>query len=371
MSAVKLTLLHAGDILLDTPFFSSKAKESERRRAQVRETFERLLAAARTHEAAVVLFSGNLFDNDYASTETVNYLFSLFAQMPAVRFLIAAGPKDAAVRSGLLSVCRLPKNVTVFEKGKTAYVSLSDDSAFIFGGWSHDRADAEFHPLQNLPSDVRFDLLGGYAKCANEGVCYTEEEIAQSGARYVALSGQAFDGFHKAGETLYAYSGFLESFDFSCEGFGGANLVRFFENGEVEATRLSLGVLRYAEEKIDVSEMRSAAEVEQAITELVAQRGYGEETALRVIFEGHSVPDFVPPVYTHESLFGLAEICSQDRSVPDKNADDYAKDTSVRGELVRAIMPSIKANDSKTKENASRALRITFSALDNDGPARL
>ena len=371
MSAVKLTLLHAGDILLDTPFFASKAKESERRRIQVRETFENLLAQVRTHQAAVVLFSGNLFDNDYASTETVNYLFSLFAQMPAVQFLIAAGPKDAAIRAGILSVCKLPKNVTVFEKGKTAFVSLSDDSDFIFGGWSHDRADAAFQPLKDLPSDVKFDLLAGYAKCGNEGVCYTEDEIAKSGARYVALSGQAFDGFHKAGETLYAYSGFLESFDYSCEGFGGANLVRFFENGEMEASRLSLGVLRYAEERIDVSDMQSTAQAEQALAELIAERGYGEETALRVVFEGHSIPDFMTPVYVHEPMFGLAELCSVDRSVPDKNAADYAKDTSVRGELVRAILPGMQAGDPKTKENTPRALRIAFSALDNEGPSRL
>ena len=56
---------------------------------------------------------------------------------------------------------------------------------------------------------------------------------------------------------------------------------------------------------------------------------------------------------------------------PDKNEQDYAKDLSVHGELVRAIMPHILKDDTKTKENAARALRITFSALDNDGSSRL
>ena len=371
MSAVKLTLLHAGDILLDTPFVSSKAKESERRRSELKETFDRLLAQVKAHDAAVVLFTGNLFDNEYASTETFSFLSARFAQMPAVRFLIAAGPKDAAVRTGIYSVCRLPKNVTVFESGKTAMVSLSDDGEFTFGGWSHDSANAAFRPLQKLVSPLPFDVLGGYAGMDGEGVCITEEEIASSGAKYIGLSGKPFDGFRKASETVYAYSGFLESTSYGDVGFGGANLVRFYEDGTLEVERLSLGVLRYAREVIDVSDMKTTAEAEEAISALISERGYGEETALRVVFEGHSTPDFLPPLYNHVPLFGLAELCTVDRSLPDKNERDYAKDLSVRGELVRAMKPSAETNDPKSKEIAARALRITFSALDNDGSSRL
>lgn len=371
MSSVKLTVLHAGDILLDTPFPASRAKESERRRGEVKETFDRLLAQARSLDVAVVLFSGNLFDNMYASTDTFEFLSSRFAQMPAVRFLIAAGPRDAAVRAGLLSMCHLPKNVTVFERGKTAALSLSDDSTFSVGGWSHDSAEASFCPLRNLPEDVHFDLLGGYATLGKEGVCVTEEEIASSGARYVGLSGAPFDGFHQAGDTLYAYSGFLESGGYGDCGFGGANLVQFNEDGTVVTSRLSLGVTRYAEHTLDVSDIKTAAEAEAAIKALIAEHGYGEETALRIIYEGHSIPDFVPPAFHHTELFGVSELCSVDRSLPDKNASAYARDMSVRGELVRAVGPSIASPDKKTQEIAAKALRITFSALDNEGSSRL
>ena len=371
MSAVKLTLLHAGDILLDTPFAFSKAKESERRRATLKDTFDRLLSQAKALDAAVVLLTGNLFDNEYASSDTVAFLTSRFAQMPAVRFLIAAGPKDAAVRAGLYSVCHLPKNVTVFEGGKTAMVSLSDDGEFTFGGWSYDSPDAAFYPLKNLEGPLPFDVLGGYATMENGGVCISESEIAQSGAKYIALSGKPFDGFKKAGNTVYAYSGFLESAGYGDVGFGGANLVRFLEDDTIETERISLGELRYAREVIDVSAMKTTAEADEAIAALIAEKGYGEETALRIVFEGHSIPDFLPPLYNRTPAFGVAELCTVDRSLPDKNEQDYAKDLSVHGELVRAIMPHILKDDTKTKENAARALRITFSALDNDGSSRL
>ena len=371
MSAVKLTLLHAGDILLDTPFAFSKAKESEHRRAVLKETFDRLLAQAKALDAAVVLFTGNLFDNEYASTDTLSFLTSRFAQMPAVRFLISAGPKDAAVRAGLYSVCNLPKNVTVFAGGKTAMASLSDHAEFFFGGWSYDKSDAAFRPLKDLDKDVAFDVLAGYAAMEGEGVCISEEEIAQSGAKYIALSGKPFDGFKQVGDTVYAYSGFLESTGYGDVGFGGANLVRFLEDGTVETERIPLGELRYAREVIDVSAMKTTAEADEAIAAVIAEKGYGEETALRIVFEGHSIPDFLPPLYNRTPAFGVAEICTVDRSLPDKNEQDYAKDLSVHGELVRAIMPHILKDDTKTKENAARALRITFSALDNDGSSRL
>ena len=133
----------------------------------------------------------------------------------------------------------------------------------------------------------------------------------------------------------------------------------------LKVERLLFGSKRYVTISLDVSEMGQVGLVEQALQELIRQRSYGPETVLGVVYTGHTAPTYTPPKLTDETSFGLAGIVSVDTSVPDRDEADYARDMSIRGELIRALSPSADEKNEKNKENIAKALRIAFAALDN------
>lgn len=367
MEAQDIRLLHAGDVFLDTPFPSSSAAESATRRGWVWQTLETLLEEAERRQVHALLLSGNLLDNTYASADTAARLCRLFSEHKDIAIFISAGKRDALGEGNLLSLFTLPDNVRVYKEQSCVFLPLAGTDLFV-GGWSFAEGVEQFSPLAGKieAPEGRAVLCG----TATVGACETGASLdlgalALEGVAYVALSGAPFEGFAETSGTVCAYSGSLEATGFADGGRGGANLITLTEDGQVLCERLPLGRGLYATEQVDVSAMTEPAEAIEAVRSVIGEKGYGRGTALCVVYVGHTAPSFTPPSLTDPEPFGLDEILSVDHSLPDKDEAEYARDMSVRGEVVRALSPSLHANAEKTAENAADALRITFSALDN------
>ncbi|MBP5209694.1 MAG: hypothetical protein J6125_02425, partial [Clostridia bacterium] len=134
---------------------------------------------------------------------------------------------------------------------------------------------------------------------------------------------------------------------------------------ELYGERMLIGCRRYVTVDLPLDGMTSEAEVEGAIREIVRQGEYGKETSLLVRFGGHTSPDFLPRTPGDKTTYGLAELVCVDLSLPDSDENGYARDMSVRGEMVRAFAPALADDDPDKKEIAAEALRIAFAALDN------
>lgn len=417
-----IRILHCGDIYLGRPFSTLAAKSSERRRGEVKQTFKDLLHYVEEEQIHIVLLSGNLFAFDYVNYETVAWVMREMEKMSSTRFMIAPGTADGLDGQSFYEVCHLPENVHIFS-AKAECVTLPKWRITVFG-WGISSEQEERCPLSKLSAldtDGTLLVCGCVSPVGQAGVRVSPEEISSSGAIYVGLSnGEGFAGFAQMGETVAANSGWLESSSFSHEGFGGANLLTLMREGEYEipveeenepeeltpaeqmtyfetaeenaeensqnqeeeqkphmeftisegkliAERLLFGGRQYITETIDISEFSGVEQVEEALCTLIREKGYGAETSLCVVLVGHTTPEFIPPRLRDHTAHGLAELLSVDKSVPDKDEQDYLKDMSIRGELMRALMPSILNGEEKSKENAVKALRIAFLALDNDG----
>ena len=417
-----LRILHSGDIYLGRPFPLLPAKSSERRRAETMQTFKELLRYVEEQRVHLVLLSGNLFDFDYVGYETVSYVMREMERMSFAEFLIAPGTADQTEKQSFYNVCHLPKNVHVFG-AKAEFVHFPQYRVSVWG-WGISPEQAELCPMAKIPEYPKDHslLVCGYAAPAGQGGSQVSpDEIASSGAAYVGLSGgEGFFGFSQLNDTVTAFSGHIESSSFADVGFGGANYLVLQREGEIEeiipeeeekpdelapaeqmtyfedaeekveeepqiaqeeqkplvefdikegkliAERLLFGGRQYITEVIDITPFSTVEEVEQALSTLIRDKGYGTETSLCIILKGHTTPEFMPPRLRDHTAHGLAELLSMDKTVPDKDENEYVKDMSIRGELMRAMMPAILNGEEKSKENAIKALRIAFLALDNN-----
>ncbi|MFA5562147.1 MAG: hypothetical protein WDA00_05855 [Eubacteriales bacterium] len=365
MPTEAIRLFHTGQVFLDCPFPTPFARDSAQRREQTRRTFVRLIDEVGAQGAHLLLISGNLFDNEYATVGTADFLSAQFARIPAVQVVIAPGPHDAFVPGGLYACSLLPANVFVFETPTWAHFAVGGHPLSVYG-WAYAGRDAEQFPfaapLPPPPSPLQ--LVCGYAELGRQ---ITHEQIEQLGACYTALSGSRnFRGFSRAGGCLYAESGVLESGSFDETGFGGANLVTLTPPaGEATARRLSLGRCRYESRVLDVSGLDSWQLLSGAISALIAAQGYGTETALHVQLEGTVPPGLCLPPQVPPEPFGVAALFLSDKTLPLAEQTRFARDMSIRGEVYRTLLPRIEAGTGRERERAAQSLKIAFSALDN------
>ena len=374
-------VLHMGDVFLDCPFSAMTAEQSAARRREARGTFLRTVKYAQEQELDLVLISGNLLDNRYATLETLEMLRAAFSSAPAVRFVICPGSHDPLTPDSIYTLGRLPENVTVV---RTEAPSRYDfpEVGFSVTAWAFcDKtypkaplADGKAEPLAGCVSLV----AGCAAEGAEEGLAPVSiNQIGEFGGDYTALSGGSlFDGFHRVAQTTYAYSGALENSCYEEPGFGGANLLTLYPSptggaARVECARVDLGCRRYAIEEFDITGIDNPNEVLNRITAVISERGYGKETALRVILTGKTPIGFaVPRTMTNES-FGVYVFDLVDRTLPAFDDSRVARDMTVRGEVCRTLIPQMRGGDEEEAQNAARALRIALGALDGRDVTKL
>ncbi len=374
MQQKTIKLLHLGDVFLDCPFSVMTAQDSAARRRETRETFLRAVKYVQEQDIDVLLITGNLVDNIYATLETVELLRSAFASIPACRVFITPGAHDAIGENSIYTLGKLPENVHVFDAVTPTRV-VADEKKLAVIGWAFTDATYPMSPLADGKAEPYFDgvtLVCGYATLDGDAgqAPVTMTQIGEFGGDYTALSGgNLFDGFHRVNSATFAYSGALEHSCYEEPGFGGANFVsitpgRLGTAARLETARIDFGCRRYAAEEFDISDVTSQNEVLNRITAVIGERGYGRETALKVVLTGRVPVGFSVPAMTNEH-FGLYAFDLDDRTIPAFDDSRVARDMTVRGELCRTLIPSMRSGNEEERQVAATALRIGIAALEN------
>ena len=376
-----IKILHLGDVFLDCPFSSMRAEDSAARRRETRETFLRAVKYASEEEIDLVLISGNLTDSHYATFDTLELLGRAFASAPKCRFLITPALHDPAEENCLWRFGHFPENVRVFTSDRVTPVAYPELGVTVYG-WAFVKENYPASPLSSADG-AQADAEGvrivmGYAEVGDGTgeAPLTVSEIGMFGGDYVALSGgRLFDGFHRVENTVYAYSGALEHASYEEPGFGGANRVTITPvtggRPRVECARLDLGCRRYAMEEFDITGVDNPNEVLNRITAVIRERGYGRETALKVILTGKTPFGFaIPRTLTNEN-FGLSVFELEDRTLPLFDDSRVARDMTVRGEVCRTLIPIMRSGTEEERRAAAYALKVGLGALNGRDVTKL
>ena len=365
-----LTILHVGDVLLDGPVGRLRRDTKEHRREELRESFLAFMERVRAEKADAVVFSGNLLDGRYAENGTLTFLLRVFESHPECHFVIAPGPRDPYDARGIYASKRWPRNVHIFAEEVLGTYNFPDLPLTVYG-WGYRSFACTHAPLTGAhkPASDRFSLLCGYTRLdeSKEDAPVSRELLSAFGAHYAALSGGIHDGFHRAGEGVYAYSGTFEGRDDSDaeEQSGGYIRVRATK-GEggwaIDLKRVPLDTYSYVTERIDVSHLSDAKTVQEMLNTRIQEKGYGEKTVLRVILCG-AVPLLASFAGLDDGGAGLYSLWVEDRTVPTDGCDALFREMNARGELYRHFYPKMTTGSEEECARAARAFRVAYAAL--------
>ena len=365
-----IKIFHTGDFHLDSPFSGLDVREGDKRRAEHRDIFVYALDRARESGCDMVLVSGDLFDCGYVGGETVSQTLGAIERcgLPVV---LSPGNHDPFTPNGIYARGDLPSNLYVFDKEELSYFDFNIDSTAVrvFGyAFTSNR-----YPRDPIPES--YELLSGGINllCAHTELDEAiprfapikRSRLADSGFVYCALGHEHKHGDpERAGGTTYCYSGFAVGRSFDELGRGRALTVEIDkETHECQISPMILTDKQYVIEKLDISGAESESDVAERIGELVREKGYGNESGLRVILSGVVSPELIIPRISASTL-SLALLQIVDDTLPILDGEYLERDISLKGAFYRELLPRLRSEDENERRVAAEALRIGLSALE-------
>lgn len=357
-----IKFLHCGDLHLDAPFALRSPTEAERRRTELRGDLSSLMLYIRQQKVEICLISGDLFDGNAVTPETLALLEREFASCPDCRFFVSPGNHDPLTAGSPYRTMKLPANVHIFGSEKER-VCLDDLGVDVYG-FGFDGRNGGANPVLGYPrkdpSRINIlcchgDLEGGNASpyCP-----FTKEDLARSGFDYVAL-GHIHKGtdLQKEGEVFWAYPGCIRGRGFDETGYKGF-LFGAMEKGNVAAKFIPVSNHRYEIAAVDVTGLTRTEALEKVRKTAIT---YGRETILRVILTGQVEEGLVilPGEISHSAEYP-ASVEIKDRTVLAPRFTDLEKSNTLKGVFYRLMAEKIEKG-----EIPSDALKYGLLALDD------
>ncbi len=369
-----IKLLHCADLHLDSPFSLDDPGKAEQRRAELRGAFTSMMLFAKTESVDVMLMAGDLFDSEYAGSDTAALMAREFAANPKCRFIISPGNHDPYTAESIWARFQFPDNVYIFDSDKLSYFTFDDLGVDIYG-YAFTSLSLTFNPFAGRKprNPRRINLLcahGDLGAPVSQYCPIALSDVQSSGFDYIALGHRHNTaGIERAGGTYYGYSGCLEGRDFGETGHKGAvyAVLDKTESGELHAEirGLRFSKRRYEIARLDVTGCISEKEIISRLQRLIIEKKFGSDTALRCILEGELPPQAeLSEKRIKNAVQGLFSLELVDRTtLPMANAETLADDPTIRGLVYKALLPKMRDGTPEERETAARALRLIYDAL--------
>lgn len=355
-----IKILHAADFHMDSPFNGLPEDKAKLRRREQRAIFEKLAAICESEKVQLLLLSGDLFDSSMAYQETVDAVSAVFSKISAEVF-IAPGNHDYLCLKSPYYKMDLPENIHIFSSPTIKCVELPKLGCRIWGaGFTSSHCGAllgKFSTGYESFIDIMVlhgDTFGGPYNPVSP------EEIANTGLDYLALGHiHSFDGFHKAGKTVYAYPGCPEGRGFDELGEKGY-IIGTIDKDKCDLRFISMGGRQYRIERVDLTGRDNPTDAVNSVSVLSPGRDI-----CRIILTGE-YDGFIDTSALSDVLsdkFFYTEIYNETR--PSRDLWAEAGDDTLKGLFVRHMRTKYDEADDDGKKQILEALQFGIGALEN------
>lgn len=352
-----LTILHAADLHLDSPFRSLPAAEAQARRAGQRKMLEQLRDLALDHSVDLVLLPGDLFDSQQVYPETLEALARTLGSLPCP-VCIAPGNHDYYSEKSPYAQPIWPENVHIFTSETVTAFSFPDLGVTVYG-CAFVSPFRDDDPLAGFVAKGDCALAigcfhGDVGKPSRYGPI-SPESLAKSGLCYAAL-GHVHALEHHADEpTPWAYSGCAQGRGFDELGDKGVLLVRL-ENGQVGGKLLALDGPRYWELSLP-----AGADLKEALA------GKADDYVRLTLTGEAQAPDLLGLQALGDSLCKVFQL--RDETVPPLDLWARGTEDTLTGHFVRELRARLDGADEQDRPRLLAALRWGLAALEGrEGP---
>lgn len=348
-----MKIIHTADIHLGSKMDSRFGKTvSDERKAEVRNTFRRLVEYAKEEGVAVVMLCGDIFDSDRPFKKDKDFFYSVIKNTPEIDFLYLKGNHDTDDK--LPEV--LPENLKLFSDKWTSYAYENT----VISGTEITAANASSYPaaLSLRKDTLNIVMLHGQAS-DGAGGSVNLKKLKNRNIDYLALG-----HIHKPSEGVldergvYVYCGCLEGRGFDETGEHGFVLLDT-AGGKIAHTFIPFAERRIREIDADITGSKNAYE---AYKKVCAGVKFEKRDLYRINLVGEIDFDVDKLAGDVEKLLASAcfFISVKDKTEKKIDVGKYANDLSIKGEFIRTVYAETDLGD----EEKTAVIRLGLRALE-------
>lgn len=388
-----MKFVHCADVHIGMEFALNRLR-SRQRKAEILQSFLRIVEYCRDEEVDILLIAGDLFDSENVEEAVVQQIKDAFSTIPATDIYIAPGNHDPYTITSPYRQDRWSDNVTIF-CGTPRVIENREKGYRIWGcGFENCYVTDRLLMGVRLPKDelinigiLHGQLVGKSGKSEYNAI--TDEDIEKSGIDYLALGHvHKQTRVQRIGDTLYAYSGTIEGQGFDEDGIKG------FYTGELSKLLLGRHELiteyvstsrrRYYHVNVDVSGAADRAEVVDRICR--AAQSVTEDDAFTVLLSENRVEDNLYKITLtgdigEEAAVSVEELSAQlsgkffyikvrDNTRLLIDYEELAKENSLKGMYTARMLDGIRAQEQAGNEKGAslyrKALELGIRAFDGE-----
>ena len=367
-----MRLLHTADLHLDSAFCTYGMKDAEWQRESGRRLLRRIFDTARKENCDMMLIAGDLLDGRFVTPETFE-LFCELVKNAGSPVVLSPGNHDFYTENGFYAKARerLGDALILFCSDELQMFELDELRVRVFG-YAFTSAVLAENPLLNaaMPEDNGYlNIFCGHADLASAVSRYaplTVSQLTSRGFDYAALGHIHNRGPQEDDEGRVRYCGFAQGRSFDEIGEGGVFIVDLDGTScRVERKILSQRAFFVSECDISATDLASAKDI---VKREAGKYSSAVGANLRIILCGRSDESVVSCLLSKkeelERELGLEYLEILDRTLPFIDGEYLERDTTIRGELYRTLLPRLTSENADERHLAARALRIGLAAID-------
>ena len=359
-----LTILHAADLHLDSPFDSLPESKTRIRRGEQRKLLMRIASMSVTERADLVLLSGDLLDSGETFSETGEMLAHALSAIPCPVF-IAPGNHDFYTDASPYARIFFEGRVHVFTKQQLQCVELPELGARVYGAAFTDKICPPLLENFRARQDGMLNLLCLHGEVTTGKSRYnpvSEEQLAASGLDYAAFGHiHQASGLKRAGACSYSWPGCPEGRGFDETGDKYINIVKIDRTTRaVSMEQRSVALRRCVVLEADIS----GGEALLAVHRLLPDDTERDIYRICLTGECETYPDLGKLYENLEGLFFHLEI--QDGTVLKRDVWEKSGEDTLRGIFLKKLRERYDAaNGDEERKQIEQAARCGLAALDN------
>ncbi len=366
---MSVKILHCADLHLGSSYSNLSPEKRDIRKYETMESFNAIIDLCIKEKIDILLAAGDIFDTPNPLRDVVKDVLNGLSRLEKTRVFIAPGNHDPY--TSVYSEYEFPANVHIFKDPEC--VTVESVGARVYGAGFADRFQRE-----SLMKGLRADsgeyinlcvMHGDLNVSSSEYNPISAEDIKNSGFNYTALGHiHMYSGIKREGAAVYAYSGTNEGHGFDETGGKGVII------GEVTKAGANLRFLpmnkrKYFNLSIDVSGAYSDESAAETIKKAVlATDDEPQKHFYKITMTGKTDKDcrLNPATVSRVLKRDGYDICEvSDRTAPDYNIDELARQIDIRGIFTRIMLEKAEGADSdEDREIYQSALRTGLRAFD-------
>lgn len=366
-----MKLIHCADLHLDSKMETNLTKEQAReRKAELLNTFQRMVEFASEQHVTAILIAGDLFDKKNVSATAKSIVCQMIQFHPEIDFYYLRGNHDEG--SLFQDMEHIPENLKLFsDTWKTYRISSEQGMEVAISGVEPGASESSIYEgLVLNPSVFNIVMLHG-----QESLYQSKEKAAMiplgalrnKGIDYLALGhihGYREDRLDSRG--VYCYSGCLEGRGFDECGEHGIVLLDISEEtGKAKRSFIPMASRNFYSLEVDVTGCYTTLELQKCIEEALEEANYSSKSFVKLILVGeYDVECEKNLTYLQKKLeqqFYFLKI--QDNTKLRVDYDSFALDVSLKGEFVRVV----QEDASLSEEERAAIIRFGIQALAGEG----